>query len=212
MNYVKNVAGLTIVLGVFAFGFLGSAAVFLFWAQQLFSGNVSLFLLVLGGMGAAGSVVCGWVLLLFAKNFHFNDLMTPDVLADRHDAPVAIEIRYDRGKSRNWLLDTRHSPRATNPKQLGRGVYIVSKKKNAFNLDKATIIIDSDGSKIKNVRDFDSKIYFDFIENGQSHTIEVAAAHEQSVNFEKKEVVLDLSNDKPTTKAQMAAAWAKTLV
>lgn len=211
MTHVKNLAGLVIVLGAFGMMFIISGALFTLGFKTLVGGDLGLFILAISSIGTAGVAISGWVLLLFFKNFSWQELMAKDDVASNTDAPVAIEIKLDNARSRSFLIDSRNSPRATNPSKLGRGVFIVKKKRGVFVQDEEVVtLISSDGTMIKNVRDFDEKIHFDMTLNGENRTIQVMSITEQSINFDKKETILELENS-GNTKAKLAERWADAL-
>ena len=211
MTIVKNLAGLAILLGVFGLGFLIGVGLLIFALTSIFGGSFGLIALAALAIAGIGIYMSGGVLYLFARNFSWQELMVPDVAVQKDQAPVAIEVQYDDIKRRRFLVDSRHSPRSANPKKLGRGVFIMTKKRGVL-LDDSDVVtlIDSSGTKITNVRDFDNKIHFDFKATNKSHTMTITALIEHSSNFGRKDS-WDPLESKLDSKEKIAEAWADSL-
>ena len=210
MQVVKNLAGLAILLGVFGLGALVGLGLFIFGVSSLFGGSLGLISLVALAIAVAGVYMCGGVLWYFFRNFSWKELMAPDAVLEREHAPIALEVQLDKATQRRYLIDSRHSPRSTNPRKLGRGVFIMQRKRGALVEEGAMVLIDSDGTKIKNIREFEDKIHFEFEHKGQEHTLTVAALTEHAANFERKDS-WDPLESKHDTKEKLAEAWAASL-
>ena len=209
MTKVKNLAGLAIVLGAFCLATLIFLGLLIFALSSLFGGSFGLLPLIAFGLAAGGLYMSVGVLYYFARNFSLKELLAPDAVVGRHQAPIAIEIKYNKERKRRYLVDSRHSPRATNPKKLGRGVFIMSRKRGEFVQDTDVItLMSSDGIKISNVRDFEDKIHFDM--DGKGQTITIQSVTEHSSNFERKDS-WDLLEGDIDTKEKQAEAWADAL-
>lgn len=212
MRYVKNLAGLAIVLLAFVLALLVSLSMVIFAFMLFRNSGLSLFGLLIMVIGIAGTYVVGNVLWLFARNFSLAELMSPDHVASRDDAPVALEIRYDKSKSRSYLVDSRRSPRATNPKKLGRGVFIMQRKRGSFMQDRSVItLIDAKGSNITSVRNFGEKIHFEFKDKNSAHTAEVTAVTEHTCNFERKQSWDPVVGGPDVSKEKLAEMWVDSL-
>ncbi len=213
MRYVKNLAGLAIVLGAFVLMFLIFLGATMGGFALTFGGHFSLVSLAIIAIGTGGMFMTGGVLWMFVRNFSLRELMAPDALSSRNDAPVALEIKYDGSKSRSYLVDSRNSPRSSNPKKLGRGVFIMQHKRGVWVEDKTVVkLIDGKESKIENIRDFDNKIHFDFAgKKGDSHTITVAAITEHTSDFDKKDSWIPLTGGPDVSKEKLSEQWADSL-
>ena len=212
MRYVKNLLGLVIVVLFFSLAFLVSVAMIVFSVALSTGGNFGLIAIGLFLVGAVGALMMGGVLWLFVRNFSLRELMSPDVVASRDDAPVSLEIRLDKGKDRLYMLDSRHSPRATNPKKLGRGVFILPRKRGQFVIDKNVItLIDGAESHVTDIRNIEDKIHYSDTKDGKTHTITVAAVTEHTSDFEKKDAWNALKGGPDVSKEKRAEEWADSL-
>jgi len=211
MILVKNVFGLAVLLGVFGLGFLFFVAALIFGMNTLFSGGLGLIALVTIVTALGGIYMFGGVLVLFARNFSFGELMITDSVAERAHAPVAVEVRYDNEKKQRYLVDTRHSPRLVNPKVQGRGVFVMSRKRGTLvTSDDVVTLVNSNGSNIKNIRNVGDKIHMDFINTGRPHTLTIVSITEFSTSFNRKDSWEPLAG-KIKTKEQVAEAWTDSL-
>ena len=175
---------MVLILTTFLFGFAARGAVFTYESKLAVSVSVGLTSLVLILVSLVGVVITGWVLLLFFKDFRWSKLDETTTTSSEPDkAPLALEVSREGHKGRFYLLDSRNSPRLTNPKLLGRGVFIIGRKRSKYGENDAVALVSDGKLQINNLRSYDKKIYFDLIDKDETIVLEVVNNQPMTINF-----------------------------